>query len=129
MKARIALCLAVALVSRETRAAVVDFEDLTLSPGTYWKGPDPLGVDQPTPWSTVERVGSFTSGGATFNNVYDLTYTTWGGWAYSNTTDVTTPGIINGIVVNESSAYDPHHLGDGGGDNSANYGVAFGAFP
>jgi hypothetical protein len=126
MKTRIAMLSAVCLATISTAHAVtLDFEDLVLSPSTYWKGPDPLGTDQSTPWGTTERVGSFTSGGAKFGNVYDLTYGSWYGWAYSNTTDVVTPGVVNGIVVNESSAYDPHHLADGGGDNSANYAVTF----
>lgn len=111
-----------------TSAATVDFEDLSLSPNTFWKGPDLSGTNQPTPWGTTLYSGSFTSGGATFNNAIDLPGGFWSGWAYSNTTDVTTPGIVGGVAVNDSSAYDPHHLADGGGDGSANYGVAFGGF-
>jgi hypothetical protein len=126
MKTRLAILLAMCLTNLSaTHSATLDFEDLLLSPTTYWKGPDPLGTDQSTPWGTTERVGSFTSGGAKFGNVYDLTFGSWYGWGYSNTKDVVTPGVVAGLVVNESSAYDPHHLADGGGDNSANYAVTF----
>ena len=79
MTIRFVVCSAAVLAMFSTsNAATVDFEDLSLAPASYWKGPYPLGVDQPTPWMTSERVGSFTSGGATFNNVYDLSFGSWG---------------------------------------------------
>jgi len=60
-------------------AAVVDFEDLDLSPESCWNGSD--------------GSGAFTSGGATFNNHYDAEWGTWDGFSYSNLTDTTTEGF------------------------------------
>jgi len=82
----------------------VTFEDLTLAPETYYTGSD--------------GAGQFVSNGVIFPNQYDATYEYWsGGWAYSNTTDVTTAGYAN-----ESSAY----AGSGAG-GSAKYVVAYDA--
>ncbi len=39
--------------------------------------------------------GGFVSAGLEFNNTYNESFGVWGGWSYSNTTDVTTPGFIN----------------------------------
>jgi hypothetical protein len=51
-------------------ANIADFDDLSLSPNSYWNGSD--------------GTGDFTSGSALFNNNYDSTYYSWDGWAYSN---------------------------------------------
>lgn len=85
------------------RADIVTFEDLVLSPGTYQEG------------STLSPAGSFSSGGATFNNSYDSEYGSWFGWSYSNVVDKTTPGFGN-----QWAAYAP-----AGGDASSNYAVAY----
>ena len=53
-------------------AAIVDFEDLPLAPNSYYNG---VGVQGDT---------DFESGGATFNNYVDPTYSTWGGWSYAD---------------------------------------------
>jgi len=107
MKYSISLAIAVATVlaaCNNVRAAIVDFEDLTLANESYYDGAD--------------MAGKFTSRGAEFNNAFtDFGggSTVWEGWAYSNKTDTTTPGYGN-----QYSAY------AGSGDNqSANYGVAF----
>ncbi|MGI9445403.1 MAG: DUF4465 domain-containing protein [Rubripirellula sp.] len=42
-----------------------------------------------------DNAGQFDAGGLVFNNEYNPTYGSWGGWAYSNTTDVTTSGYLN----------------------------------
>lgn len=107
--------------------AAVDFEDLTLAANSYHNGYPGMDIE-----GTYD--GSFTSGGASFNNTYYIEnfgtpespflFKFWGGWAYSNTTDVTHPGVDgSGNVVNESSAYNLPSGGGAGG--SANYGVAF----
>ena len=107
--------LGVRLVDAET----VSFDDLTLTPDSYWNGPDPNGTDEPDPWGGAlpVKVGSFTSGGVSFVNRHNLNYGSWTGFAYSNTTDTTTPGFLN-----QYSAYP----GSGYGPGSDNYGVAFG---
>jgi hypothetical protein len=84
----------------QAQRVVVNFEDLTLAPNSFYNGSD--------------GAGGFTSRCAFFNNSYNPTFDSWSGWSYSNTTDTTTPG-----VPNQYSAY------TGGGFNSENYGVAF----
>ncbi len=82
---------------------VVDFEDISLAPNSYYNGSD--------------GAGGFTSRGAFFNNLYDQTFGIWTGWACSNVTDVNTPGFSN--------QYSAYNLPGGGGHDSANFGVAF----
>jgi hypothetical protein len=81
-------------------ADIVTFDDLNLAPESYWNGSD--------------GSGGFASGSAYFNNNYNSTYDSWDGWAYSNTTDTTTPGYTN-----QYSAI------SGGGFNSDNYGISY----
>lgn len=96
-------CILVLVMSSGAFAAtsVTDFTDLTL-PGaeTYWNGSD--------------GSGGFTSGGASFNNNYNPTYFSWGGFAYSNVTDNTTPGWGN-----------QYSSITGGGYAGSIYGVAY----
>jgi hypothetical protein len=89
--------------SRPVSADTVDFEDLTLAPESFYNGAD--------------GAGGFISQGAFFNNSYNAQFGFWSGWSYSNQTDIVTPGFMN-----QNSAY---NLPNGGGDSSANYGVAF----
>ena len=94
----------VLLGSHRAPAGIVDFEDLALAPQSFYDGAD--------------MAGGFTSRDAMFNNSFaDFGggFTTWEGWAYSNTTDKTTPGFGN-----QYSA-----LPGGGANGSSNYGVAF----
>lgn len=84
---------------------VVDFEDLTLPPQSFYNGSD--------------GGGGFTSRGAFFNNSYNPKFDSWFGWSYSNTTDTTTPGFTN-----QYSAYT-----GGGFAGSSNYGVGYVNFP
>jgi hypothetical protein len=100
-----ALLMAIVFVVAGTpgRADLIDLEDLALEPESFKNGAD--------------FVGGFISGGAFFNNRYDPTFDVWSGWAYSNRTDVTTPGFLN--------QYSAFHLPSGGGDFSPNYAVAF----
>ncbi len=58
--------------------------------------------------------GGFESGGVRFNNSFDPTFGTWGGWSVSNTTDRKTPGFGN-----QYSA-----ISGGGANDSATYAVA-----
>lgn len=89
-------------------AAVSTFEDLT--PTTPYNGPGGGAY-----WNGADGSGGFISGDAWFTNQYDSTYGSWSGWAYSNTTDITTPGHTNQYTA----------IAGGGADGSSNYGVAY----
>ncbi len=80
---------------------VVTFDDLTLTPNSYWSGSD--------------SSGGFTSGGVYFENSYTGYWS--GGFIYSNTNDVTTAGYTN-----DFSAFTGN-----GGNGSANYSVNYGS--
>ena len=60
--------------------SVASFDELTLAPEKFWNGSD--------------ASGSFKSAGVTFYNSYSKDLG-WGGFAYSNITDVTTAGFGN----------------------------------
>ena len=85
------VALTPALAARADR--VVDFEDLSLAPGSFNNG-DP-GTLQPGD----ELTTTFESRGAAFNNTFgidrDFQYPYWSGWAVSNIVDATTPGFGN----------------------------------
>jgi hypothetical protein len=86
------------------QAVIIDFEDLALASDSFENGSG--------------LAGGFTSGGAHFNNYYDTLFDSWEGWAYSNQTDVTTPGYGN--------QYSAYHLPSGGGaGGSTNFAVAY----
>lgn len=124
MKAAIAIltrsittCLLVAVSSHAVRAdVIVDFDDLPLAPESSWNGPDPNGEVVEGPWGP-EVQGAFESHGTRFVNRYDLTFESWSGFAYSNTSDTTTPGYLNQLSA---------ITGTGRGPGADNYGVAFG---
>ncbi len=80
---------------------VVNFQDLSLAPNSYWNG--------------SSGSGGFTSGGAYFNNSCNPSYGSWSGWSYSNVNDTTTPGYGN-----QYAAY----TGTGFG-GSGNYAVGY----
>jgi len=111
------VCCVVAgwMAATAAQAGVVTFGDLSLPAESYWSGPDPLGTNVQGSWGSTVRVGSFASGGAEFNNNYNLDWGSWSGFAYSNTTDTVTPGYGN-----QSSSY------AGGGLSDANYAMGFG---
>jgi hypothetical protein len=73
--------LTAAAASAAQAVTVVDFSDLSLAPQSFHSG-------------STETNGFF-SAGAFFNNSYDATWGSWGGWAYSNVIDTTTPGWGN----------------------------------
>jgi hypothetical protein len=80
MKKVVSLAFFVCLLSSSwVSAAVIDFEDLTLSAESYWNGSD--------------GSGAFSSGGATFSNNYNAQWESWDGFSYSNLTDHTTEGF------------------------------------
>ncbi len=128
LRATAALLAAGAGLSAATgRAKIATFDDLTLPANSYWNGSDLSGTQEvvPDPWNppfgTMDLYqGGFVSGGIFFNNTYNATYSAlysspiWSGWAYSNTTNVSTPG-----PGNESSA-----ITGCGWNGSSNYGVA-----
>ena len=94
------------LSTRPVIAEIVTFDDLTLDPNTYYNGSDIIGGGE----------GEFETTGVTFNIFYDGTYVPyWEGFAYSNTTDTTTPGYTN-----QYSA-----IAGMGADASSNYGVGY----
>lgn len=93
--------VAIFLVFNSVAQSVADFENLELEPKSYWNGSD--------------NSGSFTSGGVTFNNLYDATYLSWSGFAYSNMTDVTTASFSN-----QYSAITGH-----GNEGSGNYALCY----
>jgi hypothetical protein len=109
----------VALLTVNANAVTVDFDDLSLLPETYWNGPAANAVDLPDPFGgpLPLKVGTFDSHGAAFGNEFNLNYSSWGGFAYSNVTDNVTPGFGN-----QFSAFP----GSGHGPGNDNYAVAFG---
>ncbi len=90
---------------RASLAGTVDFEDLVLSPDSYWNGAPNNGTN------------TFVSQGFTFYNNFDNSWgvDVWSGFAYSNKTDTTTPGYTNQYSAAAGS----------GAGGSANYAVSF----
>ena len=84
-------------------ANIATFEDLSLSPNSYYNGSD--------------LAGGFTSGGAFFDNNYNQSWGSWTGFAYSNVNDTTTVGYTN-----QYAAY----TGTGFG-GTGNYAIGFSA--
>jgi hypothetical protein len=82
---------------------MVGFEELgaSLAPESAYVGED--------------LAGGFESGGVFFPNTYTPAFGSWEGWAYSNTTDATTPG-----PANQFSA-----ITGAGREGSRTYAVAF----
>ncbi len=60
-------------------AQTADFEDLSLNAESYWNGSD--------------GNGGFFSGRFSFSNNYNMLYSSWDGFAYSNITDTTAEGF------------------------------------
>jgi hypothetical protein len=72
---------------------VSDFDDLQLETDSYWNGSD--------------LSGGFTSGPVFFNNYFDESFGTWGGWAYSNMANDSTPGYANQYSAITAQGWDP----------------------
>jgi len=60
---------------------VSDFGEFVIDAESYWNGSD--------------ESGHFNTGPARFHNDYSSEFFSWSGWAYSNTSDVSTPGFLN----------------------------------
>jgi hypothetical protein len=107
-----------ALEGRQLMAVVLaNFADVPLPANSYFNGPDLAGTDEPDPFGGALpiKVGSFKSGGATFQNEYNPNFGSWNGFAYSNKTDNLTAGFQN-----QFSAF------AGSGLSDKNYGIASG---
>ncbi len=79
----------------------IDFQSVELESESYWNGSDGSGG------MTIEK--------ATFNNSYNADWGSWSGFAFSNVTDIETPGWAN-----QYSAY----IGSGADANNT-YAVSF----
>jgi hypothetical protein len=122
MHRRFALLLPTTLIAlafaASAAATTIDFEDLganlpianpdTGDPDYFYNGYSAAVASQPT---------DFASSGASFNNEFSNFGggCCWQGWAYSQTTDATTPGFGNQYSAASGS----------GAGGSATYGVAF----
>ena len=71
--------IAVLTMAATAKASIATFEDLNLSPESYWNGSD--------------KSGGFASADLRFNNLYDPNWESWEGFSYSNITDTFTPDI------------------------------------
>ena len=110
MKIHLNLIITAALAA-DASAALVNFESLPLANaddgstaysggGRYWNGSN--------------SSGGFSENGATFLNSYNTLYDSWDGFAYSNTTDVTTGSYLNYSALPGSGA-----------DGSSNYALGY----
>jgi uncharacterized protein DUF4465 len=119
---KLTLAFAMSVTAEIAGAAIADFEDLPLSPNSYFNG-DPGGL---TPGQSHD--GSFFSSGARFNNLFvvdpDFGFSYWNGWAYSNKTDTTTAGFAN-----QYSAFAGSGSASSGSGGSATYGIGFISMP
>jgi hypothetical protein len=83
MRAAIVICV-LFMTTGLCGAGVSNFDDVTLSPNSYWNGSD--------------GSGGFVSGAASYSNSFTDWgggFTSWDGWSYSNMHDTTTPGFAN----------------------------------
>ncbi|MDF2456528.1 MAG: hypothetical protein K0R51_2521 [Cytophagaceae bacterium] len=81
---QLATLICLSLTTAKAQAIKSDFDGLTLNPNSYWNGSD---------GGTVK---GFASGDAFFVNSYHADWAYWdGGFAYSNTNDITTAGYTN----------------------------------
>lgn len=101
--------LAVAFAASPASALTATFDDAAAA----------LGLGAEDFYNGSDLAGGFTSGGATFTNDYDATFSSWQGFSVSNTTDTTTPGFGN-----QYSAYP-----GGGALGTDAYGVSYSFVP
>ena len=94
-----------------------------INPGTLSEADGPLSIQLEDVGATIgeesfyngaDLSGGFQSGNAMFNNEYDTVFSSWSGWAVSNTTDTVSAGYVN-----QYSAFT-----GGGASQSATYAVA-----
>ncbi len=91
--------------STSTSGTVSNFEDLTLEDESFWNGSD--------------ETGGFVTGLVKFSNSYDNAFGSWSEWAYSNTSDVSTPGFGNQYSAITGAGFEPEESG------GKNYGLAY----
>lgn len=109
MKISVTICMLIFTVQNLNADMIADFDDLPLAPGSHWSGSYPI-----DDIGGSLQAGHFTSGSAVFENYSDGDWAIWGGFAYSNKTDVTTPGFMN-----QFSSF------AGGAQTGGNFGVAY----
>jgi hypothetical protein len=86
-----------------------------LSTEGHWNGPDAGGTQRPGLDGGPVVDGGFETEGVFLNNVFSVDFGSWTGWAYSNTTDTTTPGFANQFSA----------LAGAGAGGSSTYAVGF----
>lgn len=91
------------------------FEEMVLGTDGYWNGSDTTGVKTDGGYGSVAYANSVVSGSFRFNNTYNVTWSSWSGFAVSNKTSV----VFNGYDDQYNSA-----VGHGY-DGSDNYAVAY----
>lgn len=96
-----AFAILVFVIAGAAKAAVSDFEDLSLGSESYWNGSD--------------GSGGFHSGSAYYNNNYNTMYGSWDGFSYSNITDTTTSGMAGQYNA----------ITGGGQGGSSNYAIGY----
>ncbi len=112
--------IGLALIARQAEAVTVDFDDSSLvslmGGDTHWNNPTHAGTVVAGPHGP-NVLSTFQSRGATFLNVYDQTYQSWGGFAYSKETDTTQAGFGNPFSAYATTGLRP---------DAGNFGVATG---
>lgn len=89
---------------------VIGFEELSLSPNSFYNGNSGVGTN----------TNGWSSGGAYFGNSYNSSFGGfWNGFSYGNVVNATTPGITN-----QYAAFASGSPGTGAG-GSQNYAVAY----
>ena len=103
----ITIIISVCFLNIKGQNNIADFENLTLSPESYWDGSDSSGISLATKYTS-----KFVSGNITFSNTWNSNWNYWSdGWIYSNTSDSVTSGLSNisscvaGKGANNSSNY------------------------
>ena len=103
MKKLYVLATALFIGASAQAQVLIDFESFTLAPETYDNG------------SGGNGNFGFSNGEVEFYNDYYVPWSSWTGFAISNTTDVTTPGFLNQYSSWTGSGY----------DGSSNYAVFY----
>ena len=103
----ITIIISVCFFNIKGQINVADFENLTLSPESYWNGSDSSGISLATKYTS-----KFMAGNITFSNTWNSNWNYWSdGWIYSNNSDSVTSGLSNisscvaGKGANNSSNY------------------------
>lgn len=100
------------IVTGQTAAAT--FENLWLESESSWAGPDYKGEPGIGIYGDNQMNGMFLSGAFSFSNTYSLSWYSWEGFAFSNSTATKFDGFA-----------DQYNNVVGGGHNSSTYAVAF----